>query len=69
MIPKEKNKNPQKLEVVFIDHHNDIRMLLRLKMDCSKKYYVPATMYQMNDSSVYNRTKRTNITSIEWKPY
>ncbi|MEB7763015.1 PBECR4 domain-containing protein [Staphylococcus pseudoxylosus] len=69
VIPKEKNKNPQKLEGVFIDHHNDIRMLLGLKMDCSKKYYVPATMYQMNDSSVYNRTKRTNITSIEWNPY
>ncbi|GJF55836.1 PBECR4 domain-containing protein [Staphylococcus argenteus] len=69
IIPQEKNKNPQRLAVVFIDYYNDVNMLIGLKLDNSQNYYIPATMYQMNNSSIYNRTKRTRITKIEWKEY
>ena len=69
VIPKEKNKNPQHLSVVFIDYYNNINMLIGLKLDRSQRYYVPATMYQINEASIYNRTKRTKITHIEWQHY
>ena len=69
VIPKGKNKNPQQLSVVFIDYYNDINMLIGLKLDYSQSYYVPATMYQINDSNIYNRTPKTRITQIEWENY
>ena len=44
-------------------------MLIGLKRDHSNTYYIPATMYQINNSSIYNRTKRIRITNIEWENY
>lgn len=69
LIPKENSKNPQKLSIVFIDYFRNINMLIGLKRDYSNTYYIPATMYQINNSSIYNRTKRTRITNIEWENY
>lgn len=69
VIPKEKRKNPQSLAVLFIDDYNNINMMIGLKLDKSGRYYVPATMYQINDSSVYQRTKRTRITNMWWENY
>lgn len=54
---------------MFIDYYNNINMLIGLKLDRSQHYYVPATMYQINEASIYNRTKRTKITHIEWQHY
>ncbi|MBJ6292105.1 hypothetical protein JGU37_03935 [Staphylococcus aureus] len=69
VIPKEERKNPQNLAVVFIDHHNDVNMMIGLKLDKTGSYYVPATMYQINNSSIYQRTKRTKITNMCWRDY
>lgn len=69
IIPLESRKNPQKLSVVFIDHLNNTNMLLGLKADCTKRYFIPATMYKVNDSSIYNRIKRTKIIDITWEAY
>ncbi|EHR80114.1 hypothetical protein SEVCU111_1626 [Staphylococcus epidermidis VCU111] len=44
-------------------------MLIDLKSDYTNTYYIPAIMYQINNSSGYNRTKRTRITNIEWEDY
>ena len=69
IMPSENRKNPQKLSVVFIDHLNNTNMLLGLKIDYNKRYFIPATMYQLNDSSIYNRIKRTRIIDITWQDY
>ena len=69
VIPKESRKNPQELAVIFIDYHRDINMLIGLKLDTRGIYYVPATMYQINDSSAYHRTKRTRIIEMVWEDY
>ena len=44
-------------------------MLIDLKSDYTNTYYIPAIMYQINNSSSYNLTKRTRITNIEWEDY
>lgn len=69
VIPKENRKNPQKLAILFIDYHKNINMMIGLKLANGGKYYVPATMYQINNSSIYNRTKRTRITNMWWEDY
>ncbi|UXR54474.1 PBECR4 domain-containing protein [Staphylococcus schleiferi] len=69
VIPKESSKNPQNLSVLFIDKYNNINMMIGLKLDSRGRYYVPATMYQINDSSIYQRTKRTRITNMWWEDY
>ncbi|BFT97115.1 hypothetical protein BGPG180_16190 [Staphylococcus epidermidis] len=69
IIPKENSKNPQILFIVFIDYFININMLIDLKSDYTNTYYIPAIMYQINNSSGYNRTKRTRITNIEWEDY
>ncbi|MEB7394293.1 PBECR4 domain-containing protein [Mammaliicoccus sciuri] len=69
IIPLENKRNPQKLSVVFIDQLNNVNVLLGLKSDNSNRYYVPATLYVVNDSSIYQRTKRTKIKSMKWEEY
>ncbi|MGW7930001.1 hypothetical protein BU107_13700 [Staphylococcus xylosus] len=69
VIPADKKRNPQKLSVVFIDYNNNMNILLGLKLDSSRRYYVPATMYVVNDSSVYKRTKKTKILDMKWENY
>lgn len=69
IIPVDSNRNPQKLSVVFVDYYNNTNMLLGLKSDYTNTYYIPATMYQMNNSSIYNKTKRTKIIDISWQNY
>lgn len=61
--------NPQGLSVVFIDKHKNENVLLGLKKARGRDYYVPATLYVMNDSNVYTRKRRSNVKSISWENY
>lgn len=61
--------NPQKLSVVFIDNYRNLNFLLGLKKARGRDFYVPATMYEMNDSSVYQKKRRSNINSMTWCDY
>ncbi|MCG7331193.1 PBECR4 domain-containing protein [Salinicoccus roseus] len=61
--------NPQKLSIVFIDDYKNRNLLLGLKKVRGREFYVPATMYVSNDSSVYYRKPRSNIRSIIWHDY
>lgn len=65
-----KNKpNPQQLDVIFIDKYNNKNVLLGFKKARGRNYYVPSTMYEVNNSSVYLRKARSNIKTITWHDY
>lgn len=62
-------RNPQNLDIVFIDRYSGKDILLGLRKVRNKNYYSPTTMYVVKDNSDYMGRKKARISSIEWESY
>ncbi|KTT82736.1 hypothetical protein RSA37_11945 [Mammaliicoccus sciuri] len=63
------DRNPQNLDVVFIDDMNKKSILIGLRKARGQNFYVPTTMYVIKNHSEYLLKRRTNITNMTWLDY
>lgn len=63
------DRNPQYLDIVFIDKYGGKDILLGLRKARNRDYYSPTTMYVVKDNSDYIRRKKSSISSIKWESY